>query len=52
MCEAVGYKVLALHRSKIGNLNVKDVPLGKWRYIKQKEVDDLMFFGTGSKNII
>ena len=52
MCESVGYKVLALHRSKIGNLDVKDVPLGKWRYLKQKEVNDLMFFGTGSKNII
>ena len=42
MCEAVGYKVLALHRSKIGNLDVKDVPLGKWRYLKQKEIKDLI----------
>ncbi len=42
MCESVGYKVLALHRSKIGNLDVKDVPLGKWRYLKQKEIKDLI----------
>ena len=31
MCEAVGYKVLALHRSKIGNIGVKDIKIGNWR---------------------
>ena len=39
MCEAVGRKVLALHRSKIGNIGVKDLELGKWRYLTNKEVD-------------
>lgn len=38
MCEAVGYKVLALHRSKIGNLNVKDLKIGEWRYLTKKEI--------------
>lgn len=38
MCEAVGRKVLALHRSKIGNIGVKDLELGKWRYLTTKEV--------------
>ena len=38
MCEAVGKKVLALHRSKIGNLNVKNIKLGEWRYLSLKEV--------------
>ena len=33
MCDAIGKKVLALHRSKIGNYDVKDLPLGKWKYI-------------------
>lgn len=33
MCESIGRKVLALHRSKIGNMGVKDIPLGKWKYI-------------------
>ena len=33
MCESLGRKVLALHRSKIGNISVKDLPLGKWRYL-------------------
>ena len=42
MCEAIGKKVLALHRSKIGNIDVKDLRLGKWRFLKKKEIDDLM----------
>lgn len=40
MCEAIGHKVLALHRSKIGDIIVKDLPLGKWRYLTKKEVDN------------
>ena len=42
MCEAIGKKVLGLHRSKIGNLTVKDLPLGKWRYLKKEEVQKLL----------
>ena len=42
MCEAVGYKVIALHRSKIGNINVKDLKLGTWRYLKQEEVNSII----------
>ncbi len=42
MCEAIGKKVLALHRSKIGNINVKDLDLGTWRYLKREEVDELV----------
>ena len=41
MCEAVGRKVLALHRSKIGNIGVKDLEPGKWRYLNSKEVEQL-----------
>ena len=41
MCEAVGRKVLALHRSKIGNIGVKDLELGKWRYLKKEEIEQL-----------
>ena len=43
MCEAVGRKVLALHRSKIGNIGVKDIELGKWRYLTEKEIQQLFF---------
>ena len=42
MCEAVGRKVIALHRSKIGNIVVKDIELGKWRYLDTKEVEQLI----------
>ena len=37
MCEAVNHKVLALHRSKIAGIGVKDLALGKWRYLTKKE---------------
>ena len=42
MCEAVGRKVLALHRSKIGKIGVKDLELGKWRYLQAREVQELL----------
>lgn len=38
MCEAVGRKVIALHRSKIGNIEVKDLKIGTWRYLKEQEL--------------
>ena len=41
MCEAIGKKVLALHRSKIQNLTVKDIPLGKWRELTKKDLEVL-----------
>ena len=39
MCEAVGKNVLALHRAKIGNIDVKDLKIGEWRYLTKKEVE-------------
>ena len=42
MCEAVGSKVLALHRSKIGDIGVKDLKLGNWRYLKDYEIKKLL----------
>ncbi len=42
MCEAIGKKVLALHRTKIGEIVVKDLKLGTWRYLTKKEVDILL----------
>ena len=38
MCEAVGYKVLALHRSQIGKIAVKDLKIGTWRYLHDDEI--------------
>ena len=34
MCEAIGHKVLALHRSKIAGIGVKDIPLRKMEIFK------------------
>ena len=42
MCEAVGSKVIALHRSEIGDIGVKDLKLGNWRYLKDYEVKKLL----------
>ncbi len=38
MCENVGSNVIALHRCKIGKLDVKDLKIGEWRYLKKEEV--------------
>lgn len=42
MCEAISKKVIALRRSKIGNIGVKDLKLGQWRYLKENEVKQLI----------
>lgn len=42
MCESIGKSVLALHRSKIGGIGVKDLALGEWRYLKSKEIEQLL----------
>lgn len=43
MCEAIGKKVLALHRRKIANLDVKNIEIGNWRYLTAKEVENLLY---------
>ena len=42
MCNAIGRKVLALHRSKIENIDVKSLKLGEWRYLTNKEISSLL----------
>ncbi len=42
MCEAVGRKVIALHRSKIGNIGVKDLKIGTWRYLTPNEINQIL----------
>ena len=41
MCEAIGKKVQALHRTKIGNISVKTLKIGQWRYLTKKEIQEL-----------
>ncbi len=42
MCDAIGKKVLALHRSKIGTISLEGLTIGKWRYLKDDEVQKLL----------
>lgn len=42
MFEAIGKNVIALHRSKIGEIAVNDMKLGTWRYLKPQEVHSLI----------
>ena len=42
MCKAMGKKVLALHRSKIEDIDVKNLKIGEWRYLSKLEVAKLL----------
>lgn len=42
MCEAINKKVISLHRSKIGDITVKNLRLGTWRYLRKSEIDNLL----------
>lgn len=41
MCEKVGLTVKRLCRVSIGNIKLDGLPVGKWRYLTEKEVNDL-----------
>ena len=36
-CQAVGLKVVAIRRIRIGGVSIGKVPLGQWRYLSGKE---------------
>ncbi len=42
MCKAIDKNVLALHRAKIGELTVKNIPLGKWKFLNKNEIEKLI----------
>lgn len=42
MCKAINKPVLALHRSAIGNISVKNLKMGQYRYLTNKEIEDLV----------
>lgn len=42
MCEAFDYSVMSLQRVRIMNIKLKDIPLGKWRYLSDVEVATIM----------
>lgn len=41
MCEYLGYNVTKLQRIRIMNVTLKDLPLGKWRYLTDKEMSTI-----------
>jgi 23S rRNA pseudouridine2604 synthase len=41
MCDYFGYDVTALKRVRIMNVKL-DTPLGKWRYLTDKELKEIM----------
>ena len=43
MCEAIGRNVMALHRSRIGDIGVKDLKIGEWRYLSKNEINKNIF---------
>ena len=42
MLEALDKRVLALHRSKIGSIDLQGLKIGEWRYLKSKEIESLL----------
>lgn len=41
MCEALGYNVLTLKRTRIMNISLGNLPLGKWRNLSDAEIAEL-----------
>jgi len=41
MCEAVGKNVIALHRSKIAGLSIKELKIAEYRELTEKEVKEI-----------
>ena len=42
MCEAVGLDIARLKRVSIGNLRLGRLPVGKWRFLEEREIRDLI----------
>lgn len=41
MCEYLGYEVTALKRIRIMNIDLDNLPMGKWRELTTKELDEI-----------
>ncbi len=41
MCEYLGYEVVALKRTRIMNIELGDLPVGQWRELTKKELQEL-----------
>lgn len=41
MCEALGYNVVSLKRTRIMNMTLGNLPLGKWRFFTPDEIETI-----------
>lgn len=41
MCKYLGYNVVKLERIRIMNITLKNIPIGKWRYITKHELSEI-----------
>ncbi|MAO10205.1 MAG: 23S rRNA pseudouridine(2604) synthase RluF [Flavobacteriaceae bacterium] len=51
MCEYLGYEVTALKRIRIMNIELGDLPIGKWRDLTKEELKGLQNSVEESKNV-
>lgn len=42
MCKQLGYNVKTLKRIRIINIKINDLKLGQWRYLTEKEINELL----------
>ncbi|CAH6935277.1 Ribosomal large subunit pseudouridine synthase F [Vibrio chagasii] len=48
MCEALGYEVFKLRRVRIMNISLDGIPNGKWRYLNEEEIAEILAMCEGS----
>lgn len=41
MCKEVGLSVISLHRSMIGNLDIRDLKVGEYKYLKKEDLNKI-----------
>ena len=41
MCDALGHPVISLRRVQVGDIKLGDLPKGKWRFLDEKEINDI-----------
>jgi len=42
MCQALGYKVIALNRTRIMNITLQGLPVGRWKHLSDQERAQLL----------
>ena len=50
MCEVFGYEVVSLKRIRIMHIKLGNLAVGKWRYLSEPEMQEMMKMLEGSRN--